>query len=216
MEPILVRHDTKEVIEGNSRLAVYRILDKKRQEGEWDLIPCNIVSSLTDDQQAAFLNQIHVKGKTRWSRYEKANFAYVRKEQGWSMSKIANRCLVNPKQTIRTRVKTIEDMKDNGDAQQSHFSLLRGDARATNCSRNTQRIPASATPVSWRALKIWDQTRKTTNLRRKNSDKNCLRLRRNQKFCASTFDRTIDLDEAYQSAKISHVEEKVKKARVLT
>ena len=49
---------------------------------DWEFIPCYIVSSLTEDQQAAFLNQIHVKGKTTWSAYEKANFAYVRKEQG--------------------------------------------------------------------------------------------------------------------------------------
>ena len=67
MEPILVRRDTMEVIEGNSRLAVYRQLHQKNEEGDWELIPCYIVSSLTEDQQAAFLNQIHVKGKTTWS-----------------------------------------------------------------------------------------------------------------------------------------------------
>ena len=33
MDPILVRRDTMEVIEGNSRLAVYRQLDQKSEDG---------------------------------------------------------------------------------------------------------------------------------------------------------------------------------------
>ena len=51
IEPILIRKDTMEVIEGNSRLAVYRKLQLDKGEGEWELIPCDIVSNLTNDQQ---------------------------------------------------------------------------------------------------------------------------------------------------------------------
>ena len=40
MEPILVRHDRMEVIEGNSRLAVYRHLNKDQNGDTWQLIPC--------------------------------------------------------------------------------------------------------------------------------------------------------------------------------
>ncbi|MCY4489590.1 MAG: hypothetical protein OXF11_21115 [Deltaproteobacteria bacterium] len=65
IEPIFVRNDTMEVIEGNSRLAVYRLLDQRNEEGEWGRVQCELVSSLTEDQQAAFLNQVHVKGKTK-------------------------------------------------------------------------------------------------------------------------------------------------------
>lgn len=212
MEPILVRHDTKEVIEGNSRLAVYRILDKKRQEGEWDLIPCNIVSSLTDDQQAAFLNQIHVKGKTRWSRYEKANFAYVRKEQGWSMSKIANR-FGESESTIRTRVKTIEDMKDNGDAQQSHFShyeVTRGPQIAPEIRKN----PGLRARI-FEGIKNLGSDEENNKFTAQELRQKLPKITTKPKILRKYIDRTIDLDEAYQSAKISHVEEKVKKARVL-
>ena len=212
MEPILVRLDTKEVIEGNSRLAVYRILHKKRQGGEWELIPCNIISSLTDDQQAAFLNQIHVKGKTRWSRYEKANFAYVRKEQGWSISKIAN-LFGESESTIRIRVKTVEDMKDNRDPQQSHFShyeVLRGPKIAPEIRRNP----------GLRARVFED----IKNLRSDEEDNNFTAQELRDKLPVITtkpkvlrkyIDRTVDLDEAHQGAKISHVEEKVKRARGL-
>ena len=121
MEPILVRLDTKQVIEGNSRLAVYRLLYEKTKESDWEYIPCNMVSGLTERQQAAFLNEIHVKGKTQWSAYEKANFAYVRRERGWSLNDIAE-LFGESVNTIRTRVRVIETMKENSDGTKSHFS----------------------------------------------------------------------------------------------
>ena len=121
MESILIRFDTKEVIEGNSRLAAYRLLHEADPEGDWEYISCDIVSSLTDNQQAAFLNQIHVKGKTRWSAYEKANFAYVRKAKGSNFDEIAQ-LFGESKHTVRTRTKVIDTMKRNGDNERSHFS----------------------------------------------------------------------------------------------
>ena len=121
IEPVFVRNDTMEVIEGNSRLAVYRHLDQRKEEGDWGRIPCELVSSLTEDQQSAFLNQVHVKGKTKWSAYEKANFAYVRQERGWSLRKIAE-LFGESIGTIRTRTKVVQLMKDNDDSQRGHFS----------------------------------------------------------------------------------------------
>ena len=121
IERVLVRVDTKEVIEGNSRLAVYRILRDKGAGGDWDRIPCHVVSKLTDEQQAAFLNQVHVKGKTQWSAYEKANFAYVRRVHGWTVARIAA-LFGESSGTIYKRVNAITIMKQSGDNKQSHFS----------------------------------------------------------------------------------------------
>ena len=140
MEPVLVRRDTMEVIEGNSRLAVYRQLYQKNEEGDWEFIPCDIVSSLTEDQQAAFLNQIHIKGKTKWSAYEKANFAYVRKERGWKPKKIST-LFGESEQTIRTNVKVIEMMKDNEDNKQSHFNYYNVMVRTPAISQKPSENP---------------------------------------------------------------------------
>lgn len=96
MEPILVRHDTMEVIEGNSRLAVYRRLQQEKAEGEWGLIPCDIVSSLTDKQQAAFLNQIHVKGKHSGLLTKKPILPMCALNVGGKMKRLLN-CLASPK-----------------------------------------------------------------------------------------------------------------------
>ncbi len=121
LEPILVRLDTMEVIEGNSRLAVYRLLHKDDGKGQWAEIDCDMVSSLTEEQQAAYLNQIHIKGKTKWTAYEKANFAYVRHGKGQSYNSMA-KLFGESQQTIRTRVKVIEAMRQNEDGEQSNFS----------------------------------------------------------------------------------------------
>ena len=212
IESILIRYDTKEVIEGNSRLAVYRKLDQKKEEGEWGLIPCDIVSNLTDDQQAAFLNQIHVKGKTQWSAYEKANFAFVRKERGWPVSKIAG-LFGESVSTIRARVKTIEDMKDNGDTQRSHFSyytVLREPKIAPEIRKN----PDLRDRV-FKDIRNLESEEGGNNFTAQELRKNLPAILKKPKVLRKYIDRTVDLDEAYQSAKISHVEEKVKKARGL-
>lgn len=123
LESILVRNDTSEVIEGNSRLAVYRkLFEENNEDGDWDLIPCDIVSFLSDEQLAAYLNEVHVKGKTQWPAYEKANFAHVHyREKGWTLDKIAE-MFGESKATIRIRTKVIELMKENNDGERSRFS----------------------------------------------------------------------------------------------
>lgn len=143
IEPIVVRTDTHQVIEGNSRLAVYRLLLHDAADGEWDRIPCELVSGLSDEEQAAYLQQIHVTGKTQWSAYEKANFAYVQhRERKRSVSRIAELFGESPP-TIRKKISVIQMMADNGDTERSRFSYyevlfglfsppkLRTDARAS-------------------------------------------------------------------------------------
>ena len=213
MEPILVRLDTMEVIEGNSRLAVYRELKKAEPGGEWESIPCDIVSSLTDKQQAAFLNQVHVKGKTQWSAYEKANFTYVRKKQGWAFGDIA-KLFGESEMTIRTRIKVIELMKDNDDNERSHFSHYDVLVRKRDI---------------WQAMNGRDNLRELLlrKIRKLGSDdedseftaqelrKKLPEILKKPKVLDKYVSGEIDLEEGYQRASISGVEEKVRQARQL-
>lgn len=125
MEPILVRLDRMEVIEGNSRLAVYRKLHDEApgtEKEKWQTIPCEIISSLSEEEQYAFLNQVHVKGKTTWSAYEKANFAFVRYDEGkMTIDEIA-KIFGESKREIQKRIDVIKGMKRNEDVELSHFS----------------------------------------------------------------------------------------------
>ena len=213
MESILVRHDTMEVIEGNSRLAVYRALHNAKVKGEWELIPCDIVSSLTDEQQFAFLNQIHVKGKNQWSAYEKANFAYVRQEAGWSKDRIA-KLFGESVATINTRIKVIELMKENNDSEKSHFSYYDVIVRSKDILKEMEKEGSDLMNlmVDIRNFGAEDEDNAFTalDLRRKLPI-----ILKKPKVLKKFNEREINLEDAYQRAKHSDLEGKVKQAHGL-
>ncbi len=121
LEPILVKYRTKEVIEGNSRLAAFRYLDEKTKDEKWTEIACKYVTDLTEEQQDAYLSQIHVKGKTPWLAFEKANFAYIRSKRGVLIETIAYRSTETVSE-IKKRIETVQLMEENDDKERSHFS----------------------------------------------------------------------------------------------
>ena len=212
MEPILIRYDTMEVIEGNSRLAVYRKLNDESEGNDWELIHCDIISNLTDRQQAAFLNQIHVKGKTQWSAYEKANFAYVRKEKKWTFSEIAE-LFGESEATIRIRIKVIEMMKENKDSEQSHFSYY------DVLVRNKNIIEGMKSANGWVKLlsDINNQGKdeETNSFTAQDIRKKLPIVLKKPNVIKKYVNREVDLDEAYQRAKISDIEDNVRKAMAL-
>lgn len=210
IEPILVRHDRMEVIEGNSRLAVYRHFRGEGVPGDWEMIPCHIVSALSDEQATAYLNQIHVKGKTQWSAYEKANFAYVRKAKGWSIVDIA-RLFGESEATIRKRIKVIDLMIENDDQEQSHFNhynllvSVRGVSTALEerSDLRSRIMEDFRTETKDRLVRAQDLRRALPGLLSK------------PKVLNRYVSGTIGLDEACRRAEISHIEEKVRRATAL-
>lgn len=122
-EPVIVRYDTMQVIEGNSRLAVYRkLLEESPGDERWIHIDCRAVSGLTDDQQTRLLGQTHLIGKTAWSRYAKALYCYR-----CVIEENRDRATLSRMSGISTTligkfVKAIELMNDNDDKKSSRFS----------------------------------------------------------------------------------------------
>ena len=221
MESILIRHDTMEVIEGNSRLAVYLKLDDdakkdKHAEGDkWERIPCDIVGSLTDDQQAVFLNQIHVKGKTQWSAFEKANFAYVRREKGNQYKDIA-KLFGESETTIRTRVNVIRMMKDNKDSELSHFSYYDVIVRNHNISEEVKeggKLPNLLAEI--KRLGSDEEDEESNIFTAQDLRKKIPAVLKKTKVLRKYQEGKYNLDQAYQLAKISDIEEKVKQATAL-
>ena len=181
--------------------------------GEWEYIPSRLVSNLSPEELVAFLNQIHVKGKTQWSAYEKANFAYVRKVQGWSFDKI-RKLFGESIGTIRTRYKVIDLMKQNGDNERSHFSYYDVLVRSTPISKGLQQNNQLREVV---LLRIRDLGHNEDN-----NDFTAQELRKKlpviltkPKALRKYISGAMDLDQSYQVAKISRVEEKLKQARTL-
>lgn len=76
IEPIIVRDNV--VLEGNSRLAAYRLLSEK-DAITWGLIKAKVFPSDTSDSLLyALLAEFHLIGKKDWAPYEQAGFLYRR------------------------------------------------------------------------------------------------------------------------------------------
>lgn len=209
IEPILVRLDTMEVIEGNSRLAAYRILRDKGQPGDWDMIPCHLISTLTEEQQAAFLNQIHVKGKTQWSAYEKANFAYVRKINGWRVDRIAQ-LFGESSPTIYKRINAIKLMTDSGDGEMSHFSYYDVLVRNPDIDGKMKESPALRD-------RLFDEIRNLGPGESQSFTAQDLRnglpaIIKKPRVLARYVNGDIEFDEARERARLSPAEERVRRA----
>ena len=202
MEPLVVEHRTMEVVEGNSRLAACRKLKTDGVEGNWGRVPCIVVTKFTDEQRAAYLAQVHVKGKRQWSAYEKANFAYVRKQEGATLDDIA-RVFVVSRRTVSTWIKIVQAMKDNDDREQSNFSfygvMVRTPAiaKAERDVRDVLRTKIKDKQKDFSAQELRD---KLPSVLQKAKVK--------KKFIRGD----IDLDEAYQRARRSKTEDKVRRA----
>ena len=76
IEPVLVKGKT--VLEGNSRLAAYRIL-AQAEPGEWDFIRVRVLpDSITESDVFSLLGEYHIVGKKDWQPYEQAGYLYRR------------------------------------------------------------------------------------------------------------------------------------------
>lgn len=211
MEPILVRYDTKEVIEGNSRLAVYKELHKQHPEkDEWSLIPCDIVSSLTDEEQSAYLNQIHVKGKSQWSAHAKAYFAYGKKQENWSMEKIAS-VFGESVSTISTRIKTIELMEESKDTNLSHFSYYdvatRKNEIANSLSENDR-----FKSFFFNKIRNLDSDTRNNEFTAIDLRKQLPSVLKKPKALGKFMNGSCTLEEAFDIARVSSIDKKVKQA----
>ena len=210
LENIIVRWETKEVIEGNSRLAVFRKFHAEKKPGNWDQIPCSVAFNLTDDQIVSFLNQIHVKGKTEWSPYQKANFVYVQYTRGWSIERIADLCREKEKE-ISKRIATIEMMKEHDDDNMTHFSyydvLIRSKFISQEINNNAELKKV-----------ILAQIKQVGS--GQDPEFNALALRnklpaiiKKRKILKKFVGQNIDLNSAYEYAKISGAEKNIERAR---
>ena len=124
IEPVIVRKVNGEyiVLEGNSRLAAYRML-AENDPIKWKQMKCNIfVEDITDSEVFILLGQLHIIGKTDWSLFEQAGYLYRTKEStGNSIDSIAK--MLGLKSGEAKRLYEIyKYMVEVNDTQASHWS----------------------------------------------------------------------------------------------
>jgi len=124
IDPLIVRSGSREVIEGNSRLAAYRCLARE-DPIRWGkvkvtLLPEPVESVVID----VLLGQYHLKGKTEWLPYEQAGYLYRRvHHHGESVEDLAAE-LGLTKKRIGQMIGAYEfmvDKKDNARGRWSYY-----------------------------------------------------------------------------------------------
>lgn len=96
INPIIVNKNEKGeylVIEGNTRVAIYREFDQKKVEGNWKVIPSVVYDNLKEENIEAIRLQAHLVGPREWDPYSKAKYLnYLRNCEHLTMSQIIAYC----------------------------------------------------------------------------------------------------------------------------
>jgi hypothetical protein len=122
IDPLIVKDATKEVVEGNCRLAAYRLLAQENPI-KWERARSFVLpNEVNDSDIASILGQLHLKGKLNWRPYEQAAFLHRR----FTIDKVSIPDLAKEiplkEPTIKHRIAVIEYMIKQGDNTIEHWS----------------------------------------------------------------------------------------------
>lgn len=122
IEPLIVRDNTFEVLEGNSRLAAYRFLAKS-DPVKWGRVKCTILAhDIEESLVFALLGQFHIKGKKDWAPYEQAGFLYRRfKKHNADLKALAVEIGMSSKR-VKHLVETYQFMLDKDENDTNRWS----------------------------------------------------------------------------------------------
>lgn len=120
LEPIIVKNNV--VLEGNSRLAAYRLLCET-DPVKWGKIRAIVLPpDTTEDAIFSMLGTLHIVGKTPWSPFEQAGYLQRRiTSSRRPIEAIANELGLSPS-SAKLYIKTLEMMVDNNDAEPNKWS----------------------------------------------------------------------------------------------
>lgn len=122
IDPIMVRDGDFVVLEGNSRLAAYRLLIKE-DVIKWGKISAILLPSDIDDKLIfTLLGQYHIIGRKDWSPFEQAGYLWRRhKHYKVVVSTMAKEMGMSEGQ-IRKLILVYDFMNTHGDVDQQHWS----------------------------------------------------------------------------------------------
>jgi len=115
IQPIIVNYTNQNgyiVIEGNTRLQIYKDFKSKNVPGDWDHIPANVNDNLTPEEIDAIRLQSHLVGPRPWDPYSKAKYLhYLSKVELMSMNRIIDFCGGKAKD-VNNYIAAFEDMEE--------------------------------------------------------------------------------------------------------
>ncbi len=141
-EPIYVRDGTFDVLEGNSRLAAYRLLNKLYPNGEWEYIKCKVLPvDIGEDAIRALLGTLHLVGRTNWSPFEQAGYLFRIKEKEKITDEELARNLGLQKNEVTNSIKIYNLMKNVDDISPEHWSYYAEYSKSKSINRKRKLFP---------------------------------------------------------------------------
>jgi hypothetical protein len=96
IHPIIVNHEgdgSYVVIEGNTRLQIYRDFERQGTPGDWTSIIALVYENLSDIEKHEIRLQSHLVGPREWDPYSKAKYLYhLSEEESLPMNTIISMC----------------------------------------------------------------------------------------------------------------------------
>lgn len=112
-QPIIVNHTDSRyvVIEGNTRLALYKEFIEKKVKGDWTKIPAIVHEEMTEEAKHQIRLQCHIVGPRAWNPYSKAKYLKkLRDEELFSINRIIDLC-GGQKTEIIEMINAFDDME---------------------------------------------------------------------------------------------------------
>lgn len=122
IDPLIVRDGDFTVLEGNSRLAAYRLLCKT-DAIKWGKVKCKVLPADIDDAAIfALLGQYHIIGRKDWDPFEQANYLYRRHQQTRLPVEYMAQELGISAQKANAMINVISFMIEHGDLNKRNWS----------------------------------------------------------------------------------------------
>ncbi len=122
IDPLIVRAGDYTVLEGNSRLAAYRLLCEN-DPVKWGKVRCKLLpSDIGEDTIFALLGQYHIIGRKDWEPFEQAHYLYRRHQQTRLPVEYMAKELGISKQKADKMIQVIEFMISKDDLNKRHWS----------------------------------------------------------------------------------------------
>lgn len=116
IHPIIVNRDSTgnlTVIEGNTRVAIYKEFLSKAVEGDWTKIPAVIHDSLSQEEIDAIRLQSHLVGPRAWDPYSKAKYLqHLRNSKHLTYQQIVDYC-GGKESEVQNYINAYEDMEEH-------------------------------------------------------------------------------------------------------
>jgi len=141
INPLIVRNGDNVVLEGNSRLAAYRILAQK-DAIKWGYVKCTILpSDIADDLIFALLGQYHIIGQKDWAPFEQAGYLWRRcKQHGIAADKIGKEMGIAVR-TINHYIEIYQFMVDHNEEDPDRWSYYEEYLKSRKVQKTRQENP---------------------------------------------------------------------------